>query len=209
MDYNLKPYYFVLHRSKPESRIFDVEDWYERGGVLVLGYDLFRVLTNSKSTDDNDDRMINCLIKPGADLVIFDEGHVLQKPTSQNYKCCNRIDTPRRIILTGTPLQNNLIEYYWMVSFVRPGVLGDLKHYKRLFYDPIMEGLEANATVYTIDFMKRRAYVLQKMLKEFIQRVTNAIYKKVLPPKEEHTVYVRLSKLQMKLYKVNFQRCSF
>lgn len=181
----------------------------EHGGVLVLGYDLFRVLTSSKSTDRNIDQMVNCLIKPGADLVIFDEGHVLQKPTSQNYKICNKIAMPRRIILTGTPLQNNLIEYYWMVSFVRPGVLGDLKQYKRLFYDPIMEGLEANATEYTINFMKRRAYVLQRILKEFIQRITNAIYKEILPPKEEHTLYVRLSKLQMKLYEVSFPLCPF
>lgn len=90
-----------------------------------------------------------------------------------------------------------------MVSFVQPNVLGDLKSFKRLFLDAITAGQKENATEGAVNFMKRRSYVLQKLLRKCMQRVTNAIYKEVLPPKQEHMLFIRLSKLQMKLYKVH------
>lgn len=201
---------FISVRSTPEIRYETLRKWAQSGGVLIIGYEMYRNLTvlqkqNKKEVGQNknyQELMRECLNTPGADLAIFDEGHLLQKPKSQNYKACNSIKTRRRIILTGTPLQNNLIEYYWMVSFVQRNVLGDLKSFKRLFFDPITAGQKENATEGAVNFMKRRSYVLQKLLRKYMQRVTNAIYKEVLPPKQEHMLFIRLSKLKIKLYEV-------
>lgn len=204
---------------KREFRIQNIQEWFNDGGVLIVGYDMFRHLTsNAKikskakkngqtvsedASQETKQFMRKCLTDPGADLVIFDEGHELKSAKSQNYKACDQIKTRRRIILTGTPLQNNLIEYYWLISFINKDVLRDLKSFKRLFNGPIKAGQAEDASKADIVFMKRRAYILQRLLSDYLQRVTNEIFRDILPPKFEYRLHIRLSEFQIKLYEVN------
>ena len=70
------------------------------------------------------------LISPGPDMLVCDEGHMLRKHSSARSLALRRCDSLRRLILTGTPMQNNLEEYHCMVDMVRPAHLGNLKEFQ-------------------------------------------------------------------------------
>lgn len=74
---------------------------------------MFRTVLNYNKIEKYPD-ILKGLVDPGPDLVICDEGHLLKNHTTATTKAVNRIKTVRRIVLTGTPLQNNLKEciYY-------------------------------------------------------------------------------------------------
>lgn len=183
-----------------------IKKWYTQGDVLILGYESFRNLINTDDEDSNlsiEDKMLNkYLISPGADLIVCDEGHLLKNENTSKSKALSHIHTMRRIILTGTPLQNNLKEYYCMVNFMKPYLLGTMKEFSNRFLNPIQNGQYLNSTEADIDLMNRRSYVLNQILDGCIQRCGIEELEKFLPPRTEYVLSCKLSKWQAALYKV-------
>lgn len=100
--------FYIFFRST-EEKINILEHWQKEGGVMILSYDMFRTLNNQKNKDDNE-RISSTLLNPGADLVVCDEGHLIKNDETKINQILSQVRTKRRIILTGTPLQNNLKE---------------------------------------------------------------------------------------------------
>merc|ERR1719300_2145412 len=187
-----------------------------------MGYELYRQLANKKprkkrkvnrtgtessDVDEEDkNRLIlneiqSALVSPGPDLVICDEGHRIKNSHASISQALKQIRTKRRVVLTGYPLQNNLIEYWCMVDFVRPNFLGNKTEFSNMFERPIQNGQCIDSTPKDVRLMKHRAHVLHQQLKGFVQRRGHIVLKNSLPLKTEHVLFVRMTPIQRRLYK--------
>lgn len=106
--------------------------WYTQGGVLLMNYDLFRALLCTTRLNDQKE-FYKYLVNPGPDVVILDEAHRIKNSSSLLSTHVNQIQTKTRICMTGYPLQNRLLEYYFMIDFIAPGILGTRDHFKTYF----------------------------------------------------------------------------
>ena len=80
------------------------------------------------------------------DYVILDEGHKIRNPDAEITLAVKQFATPHRLILSGSPMQNNLKELWSLFDFVFPGKLGTLPVFMEQFSIPITQGGYANAT---------------------------------------------------------------
>ncbi|XP_072302525.1 transcriptional regulator ATRX-like [Eucyclogobius newberryi] len=188
-------------KSLPE-RLSALKMWQRQGGVLIIGYELYRNLSQMQKIKNEQWKtdIKAALVDPGPDFVICDEGHILRNDGSNISKALNSIKTKRRVVLTGTPLQNNLVEYHCMVSFIKKNLLGSLGEFRNRFMNPIQNGQCADSTPRDVRIMKNRAHVLHAMLAGCVQRKDYSELSQFLPPKHEYVLAVRVSHLQCTLY---------
>ncbi|XP_062258370.1 helicase ARIP4 isoform X2 [Platichthys flesus] len=212
------------HKTTP-ARAKVVEDWSRDGGVLLMGYEMYRLLSMKKSFVtgkkrkskkpagpiiidlDEEDRqqelmkgIEQSIARPGPDVVICDEGHRIKNYHASTSQALKNIRSRRRVVLTGYPLQNNLIEYWCMVDFVRPDFLGTRQEFSNMFERPILNGQCVDSTPQDVRLMRYRSHVLHSLLEGFVQRRGHDVLQDQLPSKQEHVILVRLSPIQRALY---------
>ncbi|XP_075395257.1 transcriptional regulator ATRX isoform X2 [Tenrec ecaudatus] len=188
--------------KRPQERSYMLQRWQEAGGVMIIGYEMYRNLAQGRNVKSRKLKEIfnKALVDPGPDFVVCDEGHILKNEASAVSKAMNSIRSRRRIILTGTPLQNNLIEYHCMVNFIKENLLGSIKEFRNRFINPIQNGQCADSTMVDVRVMKKRAHILYEMLAGCVQRKDYTALTKFLPPKHEYVLAVRMTSIQCKLY---------
>nr|POE99701.1 protein chromatin remodeling 20 [Quercus suber] len=176
--------------------------WRAKGGVFLIGYTAFRNLSLGKNVKDRHmAREICYALQDGPDILVCDEAHMIKNTRADTTQALKQVKCQRRIALTGSPLQNNLMEYYCMVDFVREGFLGSSHEFRNRFQNPIENGQHTNSTLDDVKIMNQRSHILYEQLKGFVQRMDMNVVKNDLPPKTVFVIAVKLSPLQRKLYK--------
>ncbi|XP_066430133.1 SWI/SNF-related matrix-associated actin-dependent regulator of chromatin subfamily A containing DEAD/H box 1 isoform X2 [Eleutherodactylus coqui] len=126
---------------------------------------------------------------------VFDEGHMLKNMSSIRYQHLMTLNAKNRLLLTGTPVQNNLLELMSLLNFVMPHMFSSSTSEIRRMFSSKSKSTDEQST-----FEKERIAHAKKIMKPFIlKRVKNEVLKQ-LPPKQDHVHFCQLSKKQQQLY---------
>ncbi|KAL4403084.1 DNA-dependent ATPase protein Rad54 [Malassezia pachydermatis] len=133
-------------------------------------------------------------------LLLCDEGHRLKNADSLTFQALDMLKVKRRVILSGTPIQNDLSEYFSLINFAIPDVLGNRNEFRKRFELDILRGRDAESTDAVQQKGREKLQELSGLVSQFIIRRTNDILSKYLPVKYEHVVFCNLSPFQLELY---------
>ncbi|KAJ5636481.1 uncharacterized protein N7484_009794 [Penicillium longicatenatum] len=155
--------------------------------VVVTSYDVCR----------NDNEILN---KINWNYCVLDEGHLIKNPKAKITICAKRLMSNHRLILSGTPIQNNVLELWSLFDFLMPGFLGTEKVFLDRFAKPIAasrfsksSSKEQEAGALAIEALHKQ--VLPFLLRRLKEEVLND-----LPPKIIQNYYCDPSELQKKLF---------
>ncbi|KAK6204507.1 P-loop containing nucleoside triphosphate hydrolase protein [Scheffersomyces amazonensis] len=155
--------------------------------VLIISYETLR-------------RNVDKLAGTEVGLMLADEGHRLKNGDSLTFTALNALRCERRVILSGTPIQNDLSEYFSLLNFANPGYLGTRLDFKKNFENDILKGRDAYATDDERQKGDKKLLELSQLVSKFIIRRTNDILSKYLPVKYEYVLFTGLSTFQRALY---------
>lgn len=156
--------------------------------VLIISYETLR-------------RNIEYLTGAPIGLILADEGHRLKNGDSLTFNAISSLNCERRVILSGTPIQNDLSEYFSLMSFSNPGLLGSRAEFHKNFENDILKGRDSLATDKEREKGDAKLRELIELVQRFIIRRTNDILSKYLPVKYEYVLFCNLTPLQKKLYR--------
>ncbi|PRP86391.1 hypothetical protein PROFUN_05532 [Planoprotostelium fungivorum] len=163
--------------------------------VLIVPYEKFRKHSELLAS-------INC------GLLVCDEGHRLKNSNIQTTKSLDMLPTKKRILLTGTPIQNDLDEFYAMCDFCNKAVLSDdLTQFKRHFASVIERSREATASRIEKEQGEATSRTIAELTAKFIIRRTASILTSYLPPKIEQVIMCRMTELQERIYTSFLKHC--
>lgn len=155
--------------------------------VLIVSYETLRLYVQELSSSP-------------IGLMLCDEGHRLKNGESQTFEALNGLNVKKRVILSGTPIQNDLSEYFALLNFANPAYLGTRQEFRKKYEIPILRGRDAAGTDADRQKGDERLGELLALVNKFIIRRTNDILSKYLPVKYEHVVFCNLAPFQLDLY---------
>ena len=127
--------------------------------------------------------------------LILDEAQFVKNHRGKTYRCARDLDVPFTLAVTGTPMENNLMELWALLSLTSPGLFPDPQSFAEHYARPIERGRDG-------ELLGR----LRRRIKPLVKRRTKELVAAELPPKQEQTLQVELHPRHRKLYDTHLQR---
>jgi len=127
--------------------------------------------------------------------VILDEAQFVKNHRAKTYQCARRLTAPFKLAITGTPLENSLMDLWALLSITAPGLFPDPDRFSEYYRRPI----ERSKDVIRLHQLRRR-------IRPLMLRRTKESVAEELPPKQEQTVEVELDPRHRRIYQTHLQR---
>ncbi len=150
--------------------------------IVITSYALFRIDYDAYAS------------REWAGLVL-DEAQFVKNHQSKAYQCARKLPAEFKLAITGTPLENNLMEFWALTSIVAPGLFSSPKRFAEYYQKPV----EKNGDKAQLDKLRRR-------VRPLMMRRTKEQVIKDLPPKQEQILEVVLNPRHQKVYQTHLQR---
>jgi superfamily II DNA or RNA helicase len=150
--------------------------------VVVTTYTLLRLEADAYRT------------VPWAGLIL-DEAQFVKNHQAKTYRCVRELAAPFKLAITGTPMENNLMELWSLLSITAPGLFPDPKRFAEQYARPIERGGDGE-----------RLALLRRRIKPLVKRRTKELVAADLPAKQEQALVVDLHPRHRKLYDRHLQR---
>lgn len=173
-----------LHKFAPNIKVFKYVSAFR--SKLIKPLYTSQVILTTYGVVRND---LDILGKIDFEYVVLDESQLIKNPDSQSYKAVKQLNSRHKLTLTGTPVENSLIDLWSQLSFTNPGLLGGYEMFRREFVLPIEK---------RNDEMARKR--LKSLITPFILRRTKEQVAKDLPPLTERVFYTEMTERQAELY---------
>jgi len=136
-------------------------------------------------------------------FMILDEAHLLKNPKSRTYKSLKEVNAQHKVALTGTPIQNNIVELWSIFDVIMPGYLGDEEHFRSKYAKYFNTSLLKTAAKDMIISSEQDEILeeLHRKVKPFILRRDKMSVLSELPPKVIQDYYCHMTDIQEKIYR--------
>lgn len=181
------PFLSVLMYAGHPSQRYLHADSLHKYDVVVTSYDICR----------NDNAVFT---KQQYNYCVLDEGHIIKNPQSRLTQSVKKIHANHRLILSGTPIQNNVLELWSLFDFLMPGFLGTEKVFNERFAKPIASSRNSKSSSKEQEAGALALEALHKQVLPFLLRRLKEDVLSDLPPKIIQDYYCELSDLQRELY---------
>ena len=180
---NIRP---ILYHGGPSERS-RLRGLIKKYDVVIISYDILR----------ND---IEELSKINYNFCILDEGHIIKNPKTKLTKAVKSLHVAHRLILSGTPIQNNVLELWSLFDFLMPGFLGTERQFNEKYGKPILSSRDSKSSSREQENGALALEALHRQVLPFLLRRMKEDVLNDLPPKIIQDYYCELSEIQKILY---------